>query len=136
MWDLLSFERSVLAGKWNYKSDIIFCNNFKNKVFNFQAGLQPEIETGSIYPPTSTRPKVTSNGREWKTMIASIKIGIRLDPAGRFMTDFLVFLSVSLRCLFECTSPHQSKSLLRSGYAPMLLARWPEFESRFWSIFF
>ena len=118
------------------KSNVIFRKEFKNGTFNFPAGLWPEIKTGSLLAPPSAGPKKFSDERESKIMTTSRKIGIRLDPAGRFMTDFLVFLSVSLRCLLECTSPHQSKSLLRSGYAPMLPARWPEFESRFWSIFF
>ena len=49
-------------------SYFIFGKNFKNKIFNFPAGLGPEIETGSLFPPAFTRPEMTSDEREWKIM--------------------------------------------------------------------
>ena len=62
-------------------SNLIFDVNFKNKIFDFPAGPEPEIETGSLLAPCSAEPKVVSNEREWKIMTSRVKIGTGLDRA-------------------------------------------------------
>ena len=44
-------------------SNLIFGMNFKNKIFNFPAGPEPEIETGSLLAVGSREPEMASNER-------------------------------------------------------------------------
>ena len=76
-----TFNWLILRKNENITSNLIFDEDFKNKIFSFPAGQEPEIGTGSILAPCSAGPKVVSNEREWKIMVFSDKIGARLGAA-------------------------------------------------------